>query len=309
MKLITYKKLLAVIGLSFCGLAQSTTVESTLLEKFQQGQYSKKGADSCLMCHRKSDNVMTLFKGVHGDMGSSKSPMAQLQCESCHGPKGKHKGKNEPMITFGHKANVSAALQDSVCISCHQDSERMVWHSSLHQQEELSCVSCHSVHTASDPIMNRKNEVEVCTNCHTEQKLDMAKRSAHPVKWGQMTCSDCHAPHGSLSDASLKQSSINDTCFECHAEKRGPFLWEHEPVTVSCLSCHTPHGSVNGAMLERRAPLLCQSCHGSDGHASKAHGNDSRGSFDNAFIAGQSCLNCHNQIHGSNHPAGQAFQR
>lgn len=309
MKPITYDTLLVALSLSLCGTAYSASNETLLLEKFQQGKYSKKGADSCLMCHRKSDHVMALFKGVHGDMSSNKGPMGQLQCESCHGPQGKHKGKNEPMIAFGDNGNVSAELQDSVCLSCHQDSNRMAWHGSLHQQEELSCVSCHQIHIASDPVSSRKNEVAVCTGCHTEQKQDMAKRSAHPIKWGQMTCSDCHAPHGSLSDASLKQVNINDSCFECHGEKRGPFLWEHQPVTDNCLSCHTPHGSVNDAMLERRAPMLCQSCHTNDGHASRAYGDDTRGFAESAFTGGQSCLNCHSQIHGSNHPAGQALQR
>ncbi|SDJ02403.1 decaheme c-type cytochrome, DmsE family [Ferrimonas sediminum] len=294
-----------LIGLASCiGLnVYATDAESLLLEKFQAGHYSRKGADSCLMCHRKSDTVRALFQGVHGDMSGSRGPMGQLQCESCHGPQGKHKGKNEPMIAFGDNGNVSAELQDSVCLSCHQDGERTAWHGSMHQQEKLSCVSCHTVHAAADPVLNRNSEVAVCTGCHTEQKLDMAKRSAHPMQWGQMACSDCHAPHGSLSEASLKQVSVNDSCFECHAEKRGPFLWEHQPVTDNCLSCHTPHGSVNDTMLERRAPMLCQSCHASDGHASRGHGDD------NAFSGGQSCLNCHSQIHGSNHPAGQALQR
>lgn len=77
-------------------------VEATLDQKFAEGSYSPKGADSCLMCHKKSEKVMDLFKGVHGAIDSSKSPMAGLQCEACHGPMGKHnRGGNEPMITFG----------------------------------------------------------------------------------------------------------------------------------------------------------------------------------------------------------------
>ena len=61
-------------------------VEATLDKKFAEGKYSPKGADSCLMCHRKSEKVMDIFKGVHGSVDSSKSPMAGLQCEACHGP-------------------------------------------------------------------------------------------------------------------------------------------------------------------------------------------------------------------------------
>lgn len=40
-------------------------VEATLDKKFAEGKYSPKGADSCLMCHKKNQKVMALFDGVH----------------------------------------------------------------------------------------------------------------------------------------------------------------------------------------------------------------------------------------------------
>ncbi|ABV35916.1 cytochrome c family protein [Shewanella sediminis HAW-EB3] len=310
MRRLLFKLLLTAVFSTGCwsNVALSNTTEQQLLDKFEVGKYSNKGADTCLMCHKNNSKVMALFDGVHGEMGNSESPMAQLQCESCHGPQGKHRGKNEPMITFGANSNVTNELQDSVCLSCHQDSKRMGWHDALHAEEQ-SCASCHDIHTGQDKIMNPAFEVSICTECHTEQKLDINKRSSHPLatgtKVGSMTCSSCHSSHGSMTDASLKQVSINETCYECHAEKRGPFLWEHEPVVEDCTTCHNPHGSVNEPLLNSRAPLLCQDCHASDGHASRAYGDDN-----SAFSGGgQSCLNCHGSIHGSNHPLGNAFQR
>ena len=288
-------------------------VEATLDKKFAEGKYSPKGADSCLMCHKKSEKVMDLFKGVHGAIDSSKSPMAGLQCEACHGPMGKHnKRGKEPMIAFGPKSTLSAEKQNSVCISCHKDDERMDWNGGHHDNADVACASCHLVHAAKDPVLSKNTEVQVCTNCHTQQKADMNKRSSHPMKWNQMVCSDCHNPHGSMSDSDLVKPSINQTCYSCHAEKRGPKLWEHAPVTENCVTCHNPHGSVNEGMLNTRAPQLCQQCHASDGHASNAYmGNTDLGSNvgDNAFSGGRSCLNCHNQIHGSNHPSGKLLQR
>lgn len=288
-------------------------VEATLDKKFAEGNYSPKGADSCLMCHKKSEKVMDLFKGVHGTIDSSKSPMAGLQCEACHGPMGQHnKGGNEPMITFGKQSTLSADKQNSVCMSCHQDDKRMSWNGGHHDNADVACASCHQVHVAKDPVLSKNTEMEVCTSCHTKQKADMNKRSSHPLKWAQMTCSDCHNPHGSMTDSDLNKPSINDTCYSCHAEKRGPKLWEHAPVTENCVTCHNPHGSVNDAMLKTRAPQLCQQCHASDGHASNAYlGNTGLGSNvgDNAFTGGRSCLNCHSQVHGSNHPSGKLLQR
>jgi len=281
-------------------------VEAILDTKFIEGKYSPKGADSCLMCHRKSAEVMALFDGVHGNPDISGSPMADLQCEACHGPMGKHnRGGKEPMITFGADSPIPAQKQNSVCLSCHNDEQRMAWRGNHHDNADVSCASCHSVHTGHDPISDRKTEVEVCTSCHTQQKADMHKRSSHPLKWQQMVCSDCHNPHGSLSDSNLKQMSVNENCYSCHAEKRGPKLWQHSPVSDNCANCHNPHGSVNESMLISKPPQLCQQCHASDGHASNAVFANSS----NAFNAGQSCMNCHSQVHGSNHPSGKLLQR
>ncbi|MFQ6370463.1 DmsE family decaheme c-type cytochrome [Shewanella sp. YIC-542] len=288
-------------------------VEATLDTKFAEGHYSPKGADSCLMCHRRTEHVMDIFQGVHGAVDSSKSPMAGLQCEACHGPMGKHnRGGKEPMIAFGKSSTLSAEKQNSVCLSCHQDDKRMNWSDSHHDNADVACASCHTIHAAKDPVLSKTTEVAVCTSCHTKQKADMNKRSAHPLKWNQMTCTDCHNPHGTSSQSDLVKPSVNETCYSCHAEKRGPKLWEHAPVTENCVTCHNPHGTVNDAMLKTRAPQLCQQCHASDGHTSNAYmGNTGLGSTvnGNAFTGGKSCLNCHSQVHGSNHPSGKLLQR
>ena len=83
-----------------------------------------------------------------------------------------------------------------------------------------------------------------------------------PIGEGKIVCSDCHNPHGSFTEAMLRTDTINDTCYKCHAEKRGPFLFEHEPVRENCLNCHDPHGSVNEYMLKESRPRLCFECHG-----------------------------------------------
>ena len=72
-------------------------------------------------------------------------------------------------------------------------------------------------------------------------------------------CSDCHNPHGSPGDTKvLKEFTVNETCYNCHADKRGPMLWEHQPVRDNCLNCHTPHGSNRAAADEGadELPLL-----------------------------------------------------
>ena len=150
----------------------------------------------------------------------------------------------------------------------------------------------------------------MCFNCHALTRSETLKAFAHPIAEGKMACNGCHSPHGATIDTQLAHQTVNDTCYECHAEKRGPFLWEHAPVAEDCTLCHSPHGSNHPAMLTRRAPLLCQGCHSQSGHPSIAQTPDGLpAAAPSQFLLGQSCLNCHAQVHGSNHPSGSRLMR
>lgn len=127
-----------------------------------------------------------------------------------------------------------------------------------------------------------------------------------------MSCMSCHNPHGSSGPSMLKNASINDTCYSCHAEKRGPFLWEHAPVRENCMNCHEPHGSNHANLLRMKAPYLCQQqCHTPRFHPTNAYNGNNivGGTSKSVIVLGKNCLNCHSQVHGSNHPSGAVLQR
>jgi DmsE family decaheme c-type cytochrome len=127
-----------------------------------------------------------------------------------------------------------------------------------------------------------------------------------------MGCSDCHSAHGSATVAMLNKPTLNQTCYSCHADKRGPMLWEHAPVSEDCALCHTAHGSLRDALLTKTPPLLCQQCHAPADHPSVARTSQSLpgGAAGGAiFLAAGGCINCHSQVHGSNHPAGAKLMR
>ncbi len=108
----------------------------------------------------------------------------------------------------------------------------------------------------------------------------------------------------------LLKPTLNETCYTCHAEKRGPFLWEHAPVAENCTNCHTPHGSIHPTLLVKRAPLLCQQCHSQSGHPSVARtGAGLPGGSPSGFLLAGACINCHSQVHGSNDPSGVKLMR
>jgi DmsE family decaheme c-type cytochrome len=121
-----------------------------------------------------------------------------------------------------------------------------------------------------------------------------------------MTCVDCHNPHGAASEHQIRAATTNDLCYKCHADKRGPFLWEHAPVRENCITCHQPHGSNNDKVLAAKRPYLCQRCHIARQHPSTLY--DFPDLATNRLL-NRSCTNCHSQIHGSNHPSGQYLLR
>jgi DmsE family decaheme c-type cytochrome len=176
------------------------------------------------------------------------------------------------------------------------------------------------VHAKEDPVLVkniraesvlRKGQASVCFTCHMEQRAQIHRFSSHPLREGLINCSDCHNPHGSMTEGLMSQPTLNETCYQCHAEKRGPFLWEHPPVREDCSNCHFPHGSNHPTLLKQQHPRLCQQCHMASYHPSGAYSQPpdiAAGEVD-FHILDKGCLNCHSQIHGSNHPSGVRWTR
>jgi DmsE family decaheme c-type cytochrome len=215
------------------------------------------------------------------------------------------------MVDFGKKAQTPAAKQNSQCLHCHESNAAHNWASSAHAASGLACASCHTLHAAKDPVRAAMTQIEVCTSCHQAQHADLNTLSRHPLREGKMACTSCHTPHGSTAPAQLVRNTVNETCTSCHSEYRGPFLWEHQPVAEDCSNCHDAHGSVQPALLKLRPPFLCQACHAGAGHPSfvSTPQNLPGGASPSAYLLAGGCINCHSQIHGSNHPSGQLFMR
>jgi DmsE family decaheme c-type cytochrome len=290
----------------------------------QGTEYSEKGADTCLGCHDEEADTATfkatgIFRTKHAQRGDKHGPFGPgaLQCEACHGPGDGHatgKGGKKTLTINSFKASsfLSVEERNQPCLGCHAGRARTGWHASVHERAGLACTDCHRLHVERDAVLTKADQPEVCLACHRTQRADFQKTSTHPVRFGLMACSDCHNPHGSSTVAMLNKPTVNQTCFSCHAEKRGPMLWEHAPVAEDCTLCHSPHGAVRAALLNKSPPLLCQQCHTVAGHPAVARtgaalpGGGGGGSI---FLLAGSCTNCHSQVHGSNHPAGAKLMR
>ncbi len=240
-----------------------------------------------------------------------------FNCTTCHDPHGK----------------IREETRQELCLQCHGNGAPvMAWHSSTHSLEGVACTDCHNPHPCSnvpqfvnihhthirrrDRRQMSVDEPEVCYKCHQKIYGLNALPSHHPIKEGKMVCSDCHDAHGQAED-NLTEVSLNLVCYKCHADKQGPFAYEHPPVTEDCGYCHEPHGTVANNLLRQPTTFLCLRCH--SGHRGGPGFHDFGALPD--FVATQGpfrvpdaarpqvqasfyadCTQCHHQIHGSDVP-------
>jgi DmsE family decaheme c-type cytochrome len=266
------------------------------------------GEATCLGCH--DDKGPQIATTPHGRRQDPRSPAAGMSCEACHGPGQAHAetGDRTRIRTFDKL--MPAREANAACSSCHNRGPHAQWSGSMHDIRNVSCVGCHSVHSPKSDAAQLKlpTQAATCGQCHKPQVLKVQRVAHMPVREGKMDCTSCHNPHGSTNVRMLKVGNwVNESCVSCHTEKRGPFLWEHAAGRESCISCHDPHGSSNDRLLVAKLPMLCQRCHIGTRHPSTIYDNAARTSSNRLF--NRSCLNCHQNIHGSNHPAGSTFLR
>ena len=269
------------------------------------------GTAKCLECHEEQGEKL---KGTpHAQAKNPRSPAANQGCESCHGPGQAHAEDD----ASGHIAKIQEMKPgevNQICLTCHNRSDHVGWEGGAHERRNLSCATCHSVHSfkSVEHQLVKTTQTEVCARCHRLQVAKTERAVAHmPVREGKLSCSSCHNPHGSISNVkNLKTgSSVSELCISCHTEMRGPVLWEHAPVRENCATCHDPHGSSNDRMLVVRMPMLCQRCHVATRHPATLYDKDEITTNKSNRMFGRSCVNCHSNIHGSNHPSGQFYMR
>jgi DmsE family decaheme c-type cytochrome len=237
---------------------------------------------------------------------------AGMSCTTCHDPHGK----------------IRPETRSELCLTCHnQNSPTMAWHSSTHAQYGVACADCHNPHpnlhvekfvniqhtniTRPKRLPMSVNEPGACYKCHGDIYAKNAMPSHHPIKEGKLLCSDCHDGHGQ-AQGNLKEPTVNMVCYRCHAEKQGPFAYEHPPVTENCSICHEPHGTVTNNLLHQPTTFLCLRCH--TGHRTSPSGPnhapllgdvgldpDPARRLQRAFYT--DCTQCHANIHGSDLPS------
>jgi len=266
------------------------------------------GAEVCKGCHE--DHFKTYMMSTHAKKGIPNSPANNDACETCHGPGAAHvekSGERGVGIFIFSKRIADAKSKSAKCLSCHGEGRDLsFWDMGKHRVSDVSCDNCHTVHSGTRKNL-KAQQPDLCNICHRSIRMQENKTSHHPIREGKLKCTDCHDHHGGFGPKMVKASSFNDLCYQCHAEKRGPYVWEHPPVEENCLNCHTAHGSNHAKLLVSKAPQLCQSCHDWTQHPGTIYTKFE--TFQGTATSGKNrmfaraCLNCHTQIHGSNAPS------
>lgn len=263
---------------------------------------------ACAACHE--DIVKAFRPTAHGKAMEFGAGAKDVTCVSCHtGDAAKHMESADPKLIHNPGKDKPGEVAES-CLGCHANQKQlMFWRGSSHQMAEIGCASCHSVHKPSPRgrLLAKQTEAETCFACHNNVRKAFVQRSTHLIRdergMSRVECSACHNPHGSQTEKLISANHVNEKCYSCHQEKRGPFLYEHAPVREDCMSCHSAHGSNNTGLLKMRMPQLCQTCHIQGRHQSVA------GRPNALWNINRNCVQCHSQVHGSNHPSGTILMR
>ncbi|MEZ5962771.1 MAG: cytochrome c3 family protein [Planctomycetota bacterium] len=244
--------------------------------------------EACGTCH---EPAFAVLEGtIHDTLGRRTTPLAE-GCAACHPGALAHaeSGGKPSLVESMHSS--SASLQQDTCLRCHEH-ESALAHLAVgsHARHEVSCLSCHSPAAKRGEV--RRDAETKCTACHQAVAAEFAQPNHHPVPEHAMGCSDCHDPHGArpkLRDLELRQ----DRCVRCHSQYRGPFVFAHQASrSDGCVVCHQPHGASNKRLLRQHTTQQnCLQCHAD---FPIFHDQTAGAVFTN-------CLNCHTEVHGSNH--------
>lgn len=261
---------------------------------------------SCGDCH---EQAKAFAANPHAHGKAHKNEVPNAVCETCHGDGKAHiEGGGDKDKIYKPQGLAGA---NKTCLTCHDTpSDRISRHAGAHANSKaVNCLTCHSIHNSEprSPHLLTQPQLALCSNCHAPQVATFRNKPyAHRLGRGGMECASCHEPHGRPGKENLRVTAAGETspCLNCHADKRGPFVFQHGSVAIGeCTTCHEPHGSSNAKQLKRATVMqLCIECHSPITSAGSGTTLGSQPpSFHNLHDPRfQNCTSCHVAIHGSN---------
>lgn len=228
------------------------TGHATFFKKMINGEHGTYYKEECIKCHGVGYNrAPTANNGGFDDvaaalgwtfptsiqagnweaMPAALKNVANIQCESCHGPGSRHPGPT------------SVSLNVAVCAQCHQDGHYYVrveqWERSPH-------------HKAFGELSEDEGPRATCTRCHSPNGfVDMAKRVAGgqsivsasaatnlTTGIGELICQGCHDPHHTFDNPARHQLRIYDEVLIGSPSLPGSIVLSNQGTSATCMYCH-----------------------------------------------------------------------
>ncbi len=224
-------------------------------------------SEECVSCHDfgPESPVHTVLEGSHASEFEQQANGGQRGCPACHGPSVDHARsptRVQPNVSFGPRWTASTAAQDQPCLDCHEENAAAHWGDSLHMLNDLTCVTCHDIHTGRDKVLFAAHQSDVCTTCHKVQKLGIHGLEEHLDE--NPVCTSCHNPHDNEDAAAEMLANRSEGCRVCHdlVQMAAPGAssakaQNYHKVMVqpdrTCLDCHE---GISHAPADAAPPLV-----------------------------------------------------
>lgn len=249
-----------IAGLLGLGLAIScATVQRVVVAPPMIPGAKYVGMEQCALCHEKQ--TASFQRTAHSRIQlreiEQKEEVAQLGCETCHGPGSLHVeaggGKGVHILTGKNPAD---------CFQCHLGTRAEFKLPFRHPVLEgrMTCTACHDphgddIHQPPGVFFSRMNAV--CAQCHREQ----ARPRVFEHEAMREGCTACHKVHGSIHPKLLTERD-NNLCLKCHAQVAAP------NTAGTVMIGKVPHAGFAGQSLLQQGTCYSAGCH------TAVHGSD-----------------------------------
>lgn len=177
--------------------AESSHGNSVGNEVFQAEWNAQGQPRSCFECHTTGYDPATGMWDV-----------SSVSCSTCHNP-----------VPASHPDQIMPTdVSSRLCGDCHLDTYSD-WTTSIHGQEDLACVRCHSPHTNG---IRATDTQELCSSCHSEE-VHFFQYTAHYEEG--LLCIDCHVrvAEGPMGEGHGQREHTfevdMETCSSCHSDE------------------------------------------------------------------------------------------
>jgi tetratricopeptide (TPR) repeat protein len=216
---------------------------------YQNGDYgfSRSIAPGCIFCHSGRPQPVA---GSDGKYGNPAFTQEAIGCENCHGPGSAHvqamglgdsyaRGKDPTIVNPG---NLSPALANDICMSCHQTGDTRVFQPGKTYQDFRPGQPLDRVLAI---LMVPPTRDKPPSEDHVQHYYSMIlskcyRASANKPAEKQMRCISCHDPHVEPASAEAP-AFFNGKCMSCHTEQscKAPAQARAQTSPAdNCIGCH-----------------------------------------------------------------------